>query len=455
MMKRMRQVFRHIAYVVIAMAFTTLWAQQIIKAPRVVLGGTGRADSAIVCRDTLDLPLSLPGMLVGERDTLTFDFGLERFYSGLDSLRQGKDTIIRIVHLGDSHIQAGYYSGRMMRLMHETFGNAGRGWIAPYKLGRTNEPSDYFISSVIRNWSSGKCTQRESRRKAPVGLGGFGISAVSPSINFDVIIAPNNGKGYSFNKAILYRGRKSMPMLPAGDRKADVTYRPADTVCAANLVADTFLISSLTDTLELQSSRRKKGTDRLLPASSFRNVYYGLSLENGNPGILYHSIGVNGAMYVNYTDTAYVEQLAQLKPDLIIVSMGTNESFGRNFRAEEFEGQIRALVSLLKDKMPETALLLTTPPECYRRVTVNKKRVYKRNENTEAVAEAIVKVAREDSLACWDLFNATGGKNSSRKWLNYKLMGRDRIHFTKEGYKEQGTLLFRGMMNSYLREGTR
>ena len=66
MMKRMRQVFRHIAYVVIAMAFTTLWAQQIIKALRVVLGGTGRADSAMVCRDTLDLPLSLPGMLVGK-----------------------------------------------------------------------------------------------------------------------------------------------------------------------------------------------------------------------------------------------------------------------------------------------------------------------------------------------------------------------------------------------------
>lgn len=452
MMKQMKQVFRHVAYVVVAMAFTTLCAQQIIKAPRIVLGCMNRADSVAACTDTMELPLPLPGMLVGERDTLTVDFGLDKFYSGLDSLRAGKDTVIRIIHLGDSHIQAGYYSGRMMRLMHEAFGNAGRGWVAPYKLGKTNEPSDYFISSVIRNWSFGRCTQRESRRKAPVGLGGFGISSVSPSINFDVMIAPNNGKGYSFNKAILYRGGKSMPMLPAGNKKSEVLYLPADTICATDLVADTFLISSLTDTLQLQSSRRKKGTDKLLPASAFRNVYYGFCLENGNPGILYHSVGINGAMYVNYTDSAYVEQLAQLKPDLIIVSMGTNESFGRNFRATEFEGQIRALVSLLKEKMPNTALLLTTPPECYRRVTVDKKRVYKRNENTESVAETIVKVAREDSLACWDLFNATGGKNSSRKWYNYKLMGRDRIHFTKEGYNEQGTLLFRGLMNSYLKE---
>ena len=28
-------------------------------------------------------------------------------------------------------------------------------------------------------------------------------------------------------------------------------------------------------------------------------------------------------------------------------------------------------------------------------------------------------------------------------------MGRDRIHFTKDGYREQGTLLYRALMQSY------
>ena len=28
-------------------------------------------------------------------------------------------------------------------------------------------------------------------------------------------------------------------------------------------------------------------------------------------------------------------------------------------------------------------------------------------------------------------------------------MGRDRIHFTKEGYREQGTLLYRALMQTY------
>ena len=40
-------------------------------------------------------------------------------------------------------------------------------------------------------------------------------------------------------------------------------------------------------------------------------------------------------------------------------------------------------------------------------------------------------------------------KSSCTKWRKEKLMGRDRIHFTKDGYREQGTLLYRALMQSY------
>ena len=92
---------------------------------------------------------------------------LHHFFAGLDSLRAGKDTVITIVQLGDSHIQAGHYSGRMMRLLQQQFGNAGRGWIAPFKLSKTNEPDDYFISSVAKEWIAGRCIQ--NNRKCPIG----------------------------------------------------------------------------------------------------------------------------------------------------------------------------------------------------------------------------------------------------------------------------------------------
>lgn len=441
MMKRRKWLISWIILLVVGMGFS-------VPGLEAEVGEAIPLDSLAV-RDTIALPALSYSMKVG-RDTLILPDTSQAwndFFGELDSLRAGKDTVITIVQLGDSHIQAGHLSGRVMRLFQQAFGNAGRGWIAPFKLSRTNEPDDYFIKSVAKDWVAGRCIQHT--KKAPVGIGGIGIQSVSPSINFDIVIAPNNGAGYAFNEAILYRGAKSMPMLPAGALKDSVRTFRADTTCVAGVLADTFRISCLTDTLQLQSTRRKEGTNNLLPASSFKNLYYGLTLTNGGPGILYHSIGVNGAMYVNYTDEAYVRQLALLKPSLLIISMGTNETFGRRFRLDEFSGQIESFLALVKKELPNTAILLTTPPECYKRVRVNKQRTYVRNENTERAAQAIREVAEKEHIACWDLFATTGGKNSCRKWHSSRLMGRDRLHFTKEGYQEQGTLLFRALMQSY------
>ena len=67
---------------------------------------------------------------------------------------QGKIRLSQSSSWGDSHIQAGHLSGRVMRLFPTgVSGNAGRGWIAPFKLSKTNEPDDYFIKSVAKDWN--------------------------------------------------------------------------------------------------------------------------------------------------------------------------------------------------------------------------------------------------------------------------------------------------------------
>lgn len=424
----------------------SVWAQSLFRTEK-------RPQESMQSLDTVPLPLPLPGMWVEGLDTLQFpsdstQVALSRFFTGLDSLKAGKDTVLTIVHLGDSHIQAGRYSGKTMRLLQGEFGNAGRGWVAPYKLNRTNEPPDYFIRSSIRDWVAGRITQR--RKKTSIGMGGIGVRSYSNSINLRLTIAPKNGAGYAFNEAILYRRENAMPMLPTDESKQIATAFLADTAYA-EVKADTFRIECLTDTLLLHSTRRKQGTDQLLPASSFNNTYYGFSLTNGQPGILYHSVGVNGAMYVNYTDSVYVERLALLRPQLLIISLGTNETFGCRFSGIEFSEQVKRFLRLVKHAMPQVEILLTTPPECYKRTYVKKKRVYVRNENTEKAAAALRQIAKEESLVCWDLFAATGGKNSCRKWQSQRLMARDRIHFTQRGYEDQGVLLYRALMNAYNR----
>ena len=391
-----------------------------------LMAGSGsEKDSAAVKREWVAPPSLSSTMLRLGSDTLILpaDSTLWRaLFAQLDSLRQGKDTVISIVQLGDSHIQAGYQSGMLMRLFHKDFGNAGRGWISPLKLCRTNEPDDYFIRSSLKNWIYARATQR--KKKTSIGPGGVGLYANVSAIDMDLIVTPKNGAGYAFNEVWLFQGSHARPFEPTTKWKKAVSVSRSDTAICG-VAVDTFRINRLTDTLNLRTVKN--------PDTSFRNQYFGFSLLNGNPGVLYHSIGINGAMYVNYTSEEYVCRLAALRPALLIVSLGTNESFGRRFSKTEFASQVEAFITLVKRHMPGTALLLTTPPECYRRVTVNKKRTYVRNDNTEKVAEVIREVAKREGLACWDLFTATGGLNSSKAWQRAGLMRNDRIHFVKEG----------------------
>lgn len=369
---------------------------------------------------------------------------LASFYQGLDDLEAGKDTVINIVHLGDSHIQAGFLSGRTMRLLQGRYGNAGRGWISPLRISRTNEPDDYFIRTVVKDWKAGRCIQ--NRPLCDIGMGGMGIETASPFVNFDIIMTPINGAGYAYNQVVAYRGGKSMPLLPAAMLN-DSSKVGAGLFPDLDMLADTIRLPRLTDSLQLQTTRRKAGTDSLIPAKAFNNLYYGFNLTNGKPGILYHSIGINGAMYMNYSNERYVRRLASLKPSLLIISLGTNESFGRRFSVDEFSGQVETFLALVKKHIPEAAVLVVTPPECYRRVVVDKKRQYVRNANVEKVAHALTGIAQQQGIAYWDFFMATGGKDSSKNWFTGKWMSRDRIHFNKEGYYEQGALLFHALMN--------
>ena len=76
---------------------------------------------------------------------------------------------------------------------------------------------------------------------------------------------------------------------------------------------------------------------------------YGASLETGESGILYHTIGNNGAFYSSYAAIpGFSEQVAALSPSLIVLSLGTNESFSTSLTRDELYKQINTVVSSLR-----------------------------------------------------------------------------------------------------------
>ena len=88
----------------------------------------------------------------------------------------------------------------------------------------------------------------------------------------------------------------------------------------------------------------------------------GIVLENDQNGIIYHSIGVNGAHFSDYNKSPrFFEQIKALAPDLIIISLGTNETFG-HMSPERYEDEVNKFISAIRSQYGQCPILLTTPP---------------------------------------------------------------------------------------------
>ena len=165
-------------------------------------------------------------------------------------------------------------------------------------------------------------------------------------------------------------------------------------------------------------------------------------------------ISNNGATFSTYNSIAsFPSGVAALSPDLVIVSLGTNEAFGRLDRSS-LRGSLGAMIANIRKKMPEVPIILVTPMECQRRGYVRRKgrrrrTSYSVNSNIAAYRNEIMDFGRLHNIAVYDLYDVAGGNGSSNRWLTAGLMGNDRVHLTASGYRLQGMLLYEALLNLF------
>lgn len=173
----------------------------------------------------------------------------------------------------------------------------------------------------------------------------------------------------------------------------------------------------------------------------------GIARETGSSGVVYHILGVNGATCQSFSTPEHIRQIADLHPDLVILSFGTNEAHGRRYNASEHTATMNYLIEELKASCPDVAFLMTTPPGAYVR---NGRRGKIINPRTPLVVENELKFAREHGIAIWDMYDIVGGKQRAcLNWNAAKMYQRDKIHFTHEGYTLQGLLLHEAFIKAY------
>ena len=171
-----------------------------------------------------------------------------------------------------------------------------------------------------------------------------------------------------------------------------------------------------------------------------------LASETGNPGMVYHGMGINGATTEHFMTASKIEQIASLNPDLLILSFGTNESHDKNYRSDEHYRQLDSIVAVYRANFPAATIMLTTPPGSYIRSRQGKRSI---NTITPKAVDTILSFAKDRDLPVWDLYDIVGGgKRACLNWVSHNYMRPDRIHYTSAGYALQGRLLSEAILRA-------
>ena len=176
-------------------------------------------------------------------------------------------------------------------------------------------------------------------------------------------------------------------------------------------------------------------------------------------GVTFDFIGINGARTTLFTEEEKVLQIVDWQPDLVIVSMGTNEAHG-HFSTETHQRTLDKLVTLLRERLPQVDFLLTTPPGSYirkagsqwrdRRGRTHTNMTFGATLTTGEVARAIADYGHAHQIAVWNLYEIGGGDAfACTNWGNSGMMQTDRIHYKVEGYRLQGQLLGQAIIKAF------
>lgn len=401
----------------------------------------------------------------------------------LESSDSGK---VNIVHVGDSHIQAGFFTDAIRRPLQEVFGNGGYGFVFPYSLVRTNGPRNVkYVTNVA--WEN----QTNVRPWTNLDVGLSGIALYTSSDNYVLQLTAED----SFNKIkVIYPTEKPQvrlsttvePLKVSSTVSTNVKYHRIKSGETLSGISRKYgvTIAQLKKANNMRSDRITAGKSLKIPSKTVAQVapvildknidcvtlqsvpycsYYtsntpldrisilpvnekisrytlnGIALENNSKGIIYHSIGVNGASLKDYNKyPLFFKQLSVLEPDLVVISLGTNESFAR-MSAREYMDEMQHFIANVLSQNQNVSILVITPPPS----------ILRRKRDNPYLSEFIPALISQNGFPVWDMFDRMGGVKGIQTGPYAQLIARDKVHYTQQGYEQQGFMFASDFIDTY------
>ena len=343
---------------------------------------------------------------------------LQNFVASLDSLRNLSAKNVSVMHIGDSHIEIGQFSGEIKRQLVEKYGEGEEGWVFPYQLFNPQCEKSLPIQ-ILGNWK--RVSIKSPLKNKPLGVTGLGF------FSEDSIGKMNFTNGSKYGKVthvyLLHSYTKDENSITVKNG-AIHTERISENTAISKIYWD-----SESSSASLQISKK----------DSFLIYAVKINPEPKN-GITYHKFGVAGStlnQFMNQTPL-FLEQVSSLKPSLLIISLGTNDAYIDSLNVVQLKQKLEVFVTNIQKSSSKTAILFTTPPDT------------KYEGNSPKKLKEINTILHEltidnPTIALWDLHQAMGGYDSLEKWKKNNLVNSDCLHFTPKGYSLQGKLFMQSL----------
>jgi hypothetical protein len=330
------------------------------------------------------------------------DGALDRFYRAL----QGRQ-VVRITHYGDSPTTADLITGDVRTLLQQTHGDAGHGFVLIAK------PWAWYGHTGVTVAGSGWQMAPASRFEQRDGL--FGLGGVSFAGN---------------------AGARSKVVFDRAQSRVAIWYLSRPGGGAFTVSADGQALGRVETASEAQDAAVARfdvaGGARVFDIAVEQGSarLFGMIAEKAGPGVVYDSIGLNGASITVLTrmlkESHWAAQLRQRAPDLLILNYGSNEADFASFVANGYEKELREAIRRARAALPEASILLMSPMDRGHKVEGEIRTM----PTIPQIVETQRRVARETGCGFFDTYAAMGGEGTMARWYaaQPRLVSADFIH---------------------------
>jgi lysophospholipase L1-like esterase len=358
---------------------------------------------------------------------------LDSFYDELFRIeRRESGARVRILHYGDSPTTGDLITSDTRALLQAKFGDAGHG---TYLIAK---PWAWYGHSGLDCRASGWTIDPATLTNLKDGLYGLGGVSFRGSAGASSTVTFKKPGHTRVSVSYLAQPGGGAVQVESGGRILGEIDTEAPEALAG---AQDFSLAPEALSVSLKVTR---GQVRL----------FGYAFFKGEPGVVYDSIGLNGAYsrvlarFFNFDHWA--EQLRQAAPDLVVVNYGTNESVYAPYVDTQYEKELREILRRLRVAIPDTAVLVMSPMDRGERQAGGAIGTVPVMNRLVAMQE---RIARDERVAFYNTFQAMGGPGTMGRWYNAepRLVSADFIHPMPSGARIVGTLFYKALLEGYYR----